>query len=239
MPVSRRSVRIIGVAAGIATLVCSASTALADVPALQLQITYNGGPPIVLSPAGTGEGPMYNYSGTYIDILGAYRVTWSINANPDPLISSNLVIENLTGSEQTFGLMVTLPTTQALGPQLMGGSAAVGLTTNADGGSITSLLGTPIWAAMIDGTNVADLFPDEYEQAHTGTGSSSASSQFGLPIPSMAAPPVNASIGVDINLALTSLDQASITSVFVVTPAPGGLAVFGLALCGTRRRRRK
>ena len=128
MRVSRRSFGPIGAAAGIATLVLSVQSVQAGIPALELAITYNGGPPIILTPSGTQQGSFYNYSGTYLDPLGQYKVTFNLNADPDPLLSGNLVVENMTNNTNQYGLMVTLPTTQALGPQLMGGSAAIGLT---------------------------------------------------------------------------------------------------------------
>ena len=45
-------------------------------------------------------------------------------------------------------------------------------------------------------------------------------------------------IGVVISFSLTAGEQMSFTSVFNVVPAPGGLAVFGLAALVFRRRRR-
>ncbi len=46
-------------------------------------------------------------------------------------------------------------------------------------------------------------------------------------------------IGIEINFSLTQFDQAQITSVFVVVPAPGVIGLLALGALGTRRRRRR
>ena len=124
---------------------------------------------------------------------------------------------------------------------LMQGSAAIGLTTDSGGGSVASLAGTPLWQGLIDGSpvgNDAALFFDPFALVNASIGSSSSNANFGIPVPN-AGPPVLNNIGIRISFSLTQLDQASITSVFNVVPAPGAIALLGVAGLTVRRRRRR
>jgi hypothetical protein len=197
---------------------------------------------------------MFNYAGNYIYLnpLNPFEVIElgvNLNGKPDAnagastnlLISGNLAVENSFANPVDVQLMVLLPVASTGPASQMAGSAAIGLTTNANGGSLQSLANTPVWQGLIDGAAAggASLFWDPFDMTHTGLGSSSADSNFGIPVP-VGGPSVANSIGIDINFSLTSLDQASITSVFnvVPVPGPGGLAVLALAGVVIRRRRR-
>jgi hypothetical protein len=197
---------------------------------------------------------MFNYAGNYIylnplDPFEVVELGVNLNGKPDAnagastnlLISGNLAVENSFLNTVDVQLEVILPVAAGGPGSLMAGSAAIGLTTNADGGSLQSLAGTPVWQGLLDGSPAgpAGLFFDPFDITHTGLGSSSADASFGLPGGVPGGFLAN-SIGIDINFSLTSLDQASITSVFNVVPipGPGGLVVFAAAGLVTRRRRR-
>jgi hypothetical protein len=197
---------------------------------------------------------MFNYAGNYIYLnpfnpFEVIELGVNLNGKPDAnagastnlLISGNMAVENLFANAVDVQLEVLLPVA-AGGPwTMMAGSAAIGLTTNADGGSLQSLAGLPVWQGLLDGSPAgpASLFFDPFDLTNSGLGSSSADSNFGLP-GGVLAGPVASTIGIDMNFSLTSLDQASITSVFnvVPVPGPGGLVVFAVAGLVTRRRRR-
>ena len=198
---------------------------------------------------------MFNFAGNYIYLnpLNPFEIVElgvNLNGKPDAnagtstnlLISGNLAVENLFSSSVDVLLEVVLPVASGGPGTLTAGSAAIGLTTNADGGSLLSLPGTPVWQGTINGSPVgtaASLFHDPFDMTNSGLGSSSANANFGIPDP-VSGPSVSSSIGINMSFSLTPSDQASITSVFNVVPipGPGGLLVFAAAGLVTRRRRR-
>ncbi|MHC4217648.1 MAG: hypothetical protein ACYSU7_04245 [Planctomycetota bacterium] len=198
---------------------------------------------------------MYNYSGSlfYLNPLNPFEIVnldYNLNGKPDAnagastnvLLSGNLAVENLFLNTIGVQLLVELPSANPLLPDSdMGGSAAIGLTTNADGGTLASVGGMPVWQALTDGTPVgaqASLFFDPFALSNSGLGSTSTSGNFGIPNP-VAGGPINNTLGIDINFSLTPSDQASITSVVnaVPIPGPGVLAVLAAGLVIRRRRR--
>jgi hypothetical protein len=197
---------------------------------------------------------VYNFAGTfqYFDPYNPFNVVeldYNLNGKPDSqaglasnvFVNGNIAVENLFGTPIDVEVLVLLPvaTPAPLGID-MGGSAALGLTTNADGGSVTSLPDTPVWQALVDESAVSALFHHPFELANSGLGSSSTGSHsFGIPDP-IPGPPIADSIGIGISFTLTTLDQASITSLFntMPIPAPGGLLVLAAGALAIRRRRR-
>jgi len=122
----------------------------------------------------------------------------------------------------------------------MQGSAAVGLTTDAGGGSMSTFGGKPLWQGLIDGVavgNAASLFFDPFALSNQSIGSSGSAGNFGSPM--VPGPAVLQSIGIEINFSLTQHDQASITSVFFVVPAPGVIGLLAIGGLGIGRRRRR
>jgi hypothetical protein len=254
MPLFSKRVQSLALSAFI-TLGIGAPAANASVN-LELDWWINGSPAGSYSVSGVDlGGGMYNYSGNlvYIDPFTFEMVSlaYNLNGKPDPgagassnvLVSGNLAVENLFTSDIDVHLLVALPTAVPFPGSDMAGSAAIGLTTNADGGSLASVPGTTaVWQALTDGTpvgNAASLFFDPFELANSGFGSNSTSGNFGIPDPIDGGPIAN-SIGIDINFSLTTLDQASITSVVnaVIIPGPGGLVLLAVAGLVARRRRR-
>lgn len=197
---------------------------------------------------------VFNYAGNlvYTNPNNPFEVVnlgYNLNGKPDPgtglsnnvLISGNLAVENLFANGINIQLVVQLPIAPAFPGSDMGGSAAIGLTTNDDGGTLGSV-GVPVWQALTDGTPVgpaASLFFDPFALTNSGFGSNSTSANFGIPNP-ISGGPINNAIGIDINFSLTPSDQASITSVLnaVPVPGPGGLALLAAAGLVIRRRRR-
>ena len=188
---------------------------------------------------GTGNGAGFTYQG---DIIGGGAwLTYGFTGNPDPLIAANLVVENITNETIEVRLVVLLPVAPVLPGTGMTGSAGIGLTADPFGGVLMSLPGTPVWQALIDGTPVgplASFFHDPFMlEIDNGIGSVGESANFGNFIP-VAGPPVLETIGIQVSFSLTPGDQAGLTSVFRVVPAPGGLMVLiGAALFRRRRRR--
>ena len=78
----------------------------------------------------------------------------------------------------------------------------------------------------------------QFALSHDDLGSSGTSANFGAPF-TVSGPPALASIGIEINFSLTQDDQASITSVFFVTPAPGVICLLAIGALGTGRGSRR
>jgi len=237
----RRTVLVASLALGIGAT--TAQAGLLD-PGMQIEWWVNGSYVGLLTPTGVYDENhgWWNYQGFATDLASGVTLNFNLNGDPDPLISGNLTVENPGLPVVDITLVVLLPIAPLLpNGSLMQGSAAVGLTTDAGGGSLSTFGGKPLWQGLIDGIavgNDASLFFDPFALAIGGLGSSGSSGNFGAPF-MVAGPSVLQSIGIEINFSLTQNDQASITSVFFVIPAPGvlGLLAIGGLVIGRRRRR--
>jgi MYXO-CTERM domain-containing protein len=221
-----------------AALIATSATAGSG---LEFQLSVDGGAPLVFNPNGTDVGGgVSNYQGKLFDI--GYTLSWDLNAKADPFVSGNIVVVNTGFVTQTYSLTILLPITPAITPSsLIGGSIAGSLTTDDDGGTLSSVGNAPIWEALIDGAVVASLLNSPFSVSNPGFGSTGIGpADFGTPIPSLGGPQALSTIGIRLTFSLTPGDQASFSSVFVVqpVPAPAALALLGLAgLAGGRRRR--
>ena len=104
---------------------------------------------------------------------------------------------------------------------------------------IDGLAGTPgagqsMWEALTDGTEVASLFDHPSELSFTGPGTTSSSAN----LPAGSVGDVATSIGVNLNFTLSPGETLGITGNFTIAPAPGALALLGIAGLAGRRRRR-
>ncbi|MCH8150802.1 MAG: hypothetical protein IH830_00330 [Planctomycetes bacterium] len=258
MSLFRRRVRVLAVAGVLvaATSIEFQSAYAGTIPALQMDLEYDGATPFLWNPNPSGVdigNGLFNFVGSFTDIFGYLTVEWNLIVSPSTtfgtaLITGNYTVENHTDSTHDFVVGVTLPVAPAPGAQLMGGALTIALQANGDGGAIMSIPddpgnpngpGSPVWQAQIDGVSVQDLFQHQFELSITGAGGIATSGNFGTPIPSAPAPAVLGSIGIKTAFSLTSLDQASMTSSFQVTPAPGGLALLAIGLLTGRGRRRR
>ena len=218
-------------------------SAHADIPELQMMWWVNGDlvQGGVLAGSDNGDGT-FDYDGFVVG--GGAKLNYDFTADPDPLISANLVVENITKDTINVRLLVILPIAPTLpnGSGIMG-SAAIGMTASPDGGLLATLVDTPLWQGLIDGAVVASAVifaaPFDLEVPLGGIGSVGDAGSFGSVANPLPGPPVLNTIGIEINFSLTSGDQASLTSVFNVLPTPGGLTVLlGAVWIGRRRRRR-
>ena len=214
----------------------TASAGLID-PGLEIDWWVDGVYAGKLTPTGVYNEALgwWNYGGTATH--GGVSLTFNLNGDPDPLITGNLTIENLLLPSVDITLVVILPIAPTLpGGTLMTGSAALTLTSDSGGGSFSTLAGKPLWQGLIDGVSAggASLFSDPFSMVNPGFGSLGDNANFGP----VAGPAALNSIGIEINFSLSQLDQASITSVFHVIPAPGVIGLLAVGAVGLRRRRR-
>ncbi len=212
-------------------------------PGMEIEWWVNGSYAGLLSPSGVYNSATgwWNYQGFVTDLGSGVTLNYNLNGDPDPLISGNLTVENPLLPVVDIMLVVTLPIAPLLpNSSKMQGSAAVGLTTDAGGGSFSSFGGEPVWQGLIDGVavgNDASLFFDPFLLSNASIGSSGTSDNFGAPF-MVDGPGVYSDIGIRIQFSLTQNDQASITSVFYVIPAPGAIGLLAIGALGIRRRRR-
>ncbi len=189
-----------------------------------------------------GEG-VDNGDGTYT-LAGVgygtnFNCDWSITVNPDPFVTGNFTLTNLSTFTQTFVLTVSLPVTPALpGPNVMGGYFGdLTYTDFNNSGAVTvSTIGlNPFYSARIDGSEVVPL-GSFTATASGGPGVVGTVSQhnFGTPIPSDPAPAVNSSIAFQIRFSLTGQDRVQFPAYFEVRPVPepSSALLIGLGLLG-------
>ncbi|MBM4112423.1 MAG: hypothetical protein FJ253_03465 [Phycisphaerae bacterium] len=195
-------------------------------------------------PAGSDAGGgYYNYVDSASE--GSFDATWNFLGSDSTvafytLISGNFTFTNNSDSTQTYDVWVILTTTPNALPSKIGGSVAGGMTADSDGGTLATIDDeTPLWSAYMDAAFQAGLIYDASASAGPFDSASIGSDAFGQPIPDMDAGPLGSSIAVRLQFTLTAGDQASFTSVFVLesVPAPGALALLGLAAVVGRRRR--
>lgn len=238
-----RSTRRLGAAilAGSVVLGLSAATVEAGIqPALQINWSIDGGTMNNLLPIGTdaNNDGVWNYFGQDSDDGGSgINLSWNLAADPDPELSGNIALFNNTLAPIDVFVQIILPVNVVLPSSLINGSAALGMTSDGSGGSIATVAGVDLWRAFIDGNEVASLFQDSYDLTNPGFGSVGDNEDFGSPVP-LPGPALNNTIAIEMRFTLTPIDQASLTSVFVVVPGPGALLVLGLGMAFIRRRRR-
>jgi hypothetical protein len=169
--------------------------------------------------------------------------SWDILVDGDPVVTGPVVVTNLAGVTQQFTFTFTVPTGPVGPATLTGGSVQGGMTdSNGDGVTLSTAPGSAFYTALIDGVSYQTLYADPQSFAAGGYASGNVPNlAFGTPIPSQAGPAVAANIGLRLDFLLTSGDQASFTSNFVVVPVPepGTAALLGFGLLGLALRARR
>lgn len=140
--------------ATLAMVSCATPAVHAGFPPLEVQWTLNGFVVLDDLPAGVPNGAggfRYNGGGT----SGSVSMTYSLVGSPDPRLSGSFTLENLSLAPVEVVLRVTLPISPALAAgRGLTGSVAVGMTADADGGTLAALAGIPFWQGLIDGIAV-------------------------------------------------------------------------------------
>jgi len=182
-----------------------------------------------------------------MDSSNGFSFAWNLLVNPDPFIIGNIVVTNTSNATQEFMLLVTLPINEAIAQTYIGGSITGTVTDlNGDGATLAAVNGGSIYTALTDVTGITGNIAGTLL---TGTSVSAGSflsanvgpASFGDPIPNQLYGAVTTNIAVMLRFTLTAGDSASFTSIFVVepVPAPGAVALLGLAGLAARSRRRR
>ncbi len=190
-------------------------------PGLAIRWWVNGELVGASNPAGfqAGNG-VWLYQGTGWDPASGIALSFSIAADPDPFVSVGLAVENSGAQPGEVAFSIVLPVSPEIpDASLVSGSAAIGLTTDSAGGSVSTIGKDPLWQGLLDGTPFQGLFGAPFSLEHEALGGSGSSGAFGLPDP-VPGPPVLEEISVSVGFRLTPNDQASLTSVFFVVAEP-------------------
>ena len=202
-------------------------------PGLTITWQTNDAEPVTLEPAGVFNPNFgwWTYGGFATDLSTGVTINYNLNADVaveevgqfatavGTLISGNVTIENPFLPTVVQRVTITVPSAEMLTGAVAAASVVVGLTTDQDGGSIKALPDGAVWTGLVDGGGAFVAFPYPFFMLYCGA---IRCPNYTLPFPEPA-PPVTASVGIKLEFELTQLDQASITSVFIVATLLGDL----------------
>lgn len=191
---------------------------------------------------GPNGSPIYRIIGSAA--AGGVELSFDVEFDQDPFVSSSFTVINNTGMLAPFTVMVTVPIFPPLNaPTTMSGSIS---GTVGDGDGIADQFGNgatvltqannrPYYEALIDGVDSRSLYPAFQSNFAPLNLTSDINTQNFL---NEVGPAVLNTIGIRNSFMLTPGDNASFTSTFIIVPAPAGIAAAGLVgLVGLRRRR--
>jgi hypothetical protein len=206
------------------------------VPLVEMTIQVSDGFDDTFNPDGSDVGGgVFNFQGQQGN--DNWLIQWDFNAVPNPIggatIGSDYEINNFSDETLNFLILVTLPLSgPTLDPTDYAGSAGFTLS-GIDGELATVGPGNSLWEAWADGSEVASLWDDPFSLSFDGEGSQAISDNIDPGVIGSTS-----EIGIRVNFSLTPGDSVTVTGVFGVIPAPGALALLGIAgLAGSRRRR--
>lgn len=203
--------------------------------------------PIQFNPADMGDStPGADGSTIYVGSMmdEQWQVSWTTRARSDATSSyldAGLSIINLSSEAQSFyfdtQLNMVAPTGSDSTVQLDASLALTNMDFNGNA-DLNSFDDQSIVQAMLGGTPIATVFDAPYELEAVGPFSSAVDSDSSGTMPGIH--PAD-TIGVLTSFTLSPGDLLNVTYVVDVTaiPAPGAIALFGLAALGCRSRRRR
>lgn len=173
---------------------------------------------------------------------------FSLNAmtfDPDPFVSQVGGLTNLGGVAADFFITTSIPVVPVVPSSLIGGSSVLtygDANFSGTGGLTNPTGGASGYAGLIDGAEVLPLLAAfSLTPLFPGDATQSVSGVAGLPGPTIPGPAAALTIGITNRFNLSSLDQATWNSTFIVEPIPepgtGILLGLGLLAVGVVRRR--
>ncbi len=239
---SSKYIALILVLVGVARF-ASAAIIGPDAPAFLMMMQVGTGAPYSLdgatvTPVQDGDKWKYQIDGSYNQ--HGYAMTVHFVIEPDPTITGNVAITNLTTLPQNYSFSFTLPVVPPFNPSQLNGSVGLTVTADSTAATVATVAPDALYTALIDGTSVHTLMNNPFSLSAAAFDSNVATDKFGIPAP-VAGGAVNASIGINLHFSLTPGDQAGITSQFTANPVPEPSSLLGLtfgALALVYRRRK-
>ncbi len=190
---------------------------------------------LVLSENGDGS---YDLS-FYANVPGQWTSFMTGTIDPDPYITTVGSFTNASGAEDTFNLVLNLPTVSLAAPTITSGSfSGTVLDNDGTGASFAAPIAGSSYKALIDGVTHKTMADDgTFGPITTGAWETKP---FGAhDFSGLAGPALNSSIEIQNEFRLSGNDSATIVSSFVVTPEPATFALLGCGLVFLRRPRRR
>jgi hypothetical protein len=210
---------------------------------------------------GTINPQVSNYQGSLVDPFGEWSIiNWDFNADRTPsgsgaemgvrmgavfTIQNNLP-DGATANDNHlyFSIMISQALTGAMTATNVWGNGGMTLTIDESANGFPGTLraiGTPIWNYRLNGGDVASLFAPPFQLG--GSNGPSTISASNTALSSAQTNPligtVVTSMGIRLDFDLSPGERVTFNGAFGVIPAPGALALLGLAgLAGARSRRR-
>lgn len=182
---------------------------------------------------------------------GQIRAQYELQINTDSVdgargfpvasVTSNFTLTNSFPVTNNFSVVAVLPISIPFGSTGMRGSFSGSVIDNSgsqNGATVAALNGGSMYEALIDASIVRTLRNDPFGVTAPGGGTASLGTvNFGVPA-FEAGPAATTSIAIRNAFSLTADDSVTNSSTFIITPAPGAVALAGMAgLVGIRRRR--
>lgn len=187
----------------------------------------NGGPlHSVQSEATLGaDAGTVRFIGSAVDPAGAWEASWDYTADLDPhgnaKLNGSATILNKSASAIDFDLVFEVPMCPFIKTgSKMGGSCTIKITTNQNGGAISTPGGNAVFSALADGGTGAKLFHGPFNMGSTGSGTAQTANLFGAPFPAMTTPAISDRFGIRHTFKLTDGDTALLTGNLVVGGDP-------------------
>ncbi|MFO0829709.1 MAG: hypothetical protein U0572_16330 [Phycisphaerales bacterium] len=184
------------------------------------------------------EAGCVRFQGATVDPAGTWEASWDYVADLDPNGTAKLVgsatMTNKTGSALDFDAAFDVPLCPFIqSGAKMGGSCAVKITTNENGGAISTAGGSQVFGALADDSITAKLFHGPFNMGSTGAGVAQTMNSFGAPVPNYNVGAITSDFGVRHIFKLTDGDVATLTSTIVVGGDPADFVACGSSVGAT------
>jgi hypothetical protein len=201
-----------------------------------------------------------NYQGSLVDPFGEWSIlNWDFNADQTPSgvgaemgvrMGAVFTVQNNRPDGATandnhlyFSIMISQTLAGAMTATAVGGNGGMTLTLDDSPNDFAGTLraiNNPIWNYRLNGADVASLFDAPFQLGGSDGPSTVSASNIGLN-PGQTGPLVGTvvtSMGIRLDFDLSPGERVTFNGAFFVIPAPGALALLGLAgMVGGRRRR--
>jgi hypothetical protein len=186
--------------------------------------------------------------------LNEWNIAWNFGSDADGTsgqahIGSGFTIENTVPEQPDadagdlhFVITLKLDMIAPDGPALVGGNAGITLLTRpsptSSPGELASLSG-PVWNGIINGEDVAGLFPHPYSLTGTSTPGSGSTSVANGVVPAFAYAGHVESLSIRLEFSLTPGEKVTFNGIFAMMPVAEGAGTttmpgqYVIHLCGT------